>query len=40
MVLVILGSDKEDYSSESHSSTMFELLGITLNSMVQEVYNR
>ena len=37
MVLVILGNDKNAYSSESRSCSIIELLSITLNSMAQEV---
>ncbi|KAK7834672.1 salicylate carboxymethyltransferase [Quercus suber] len=39
MVLTIIGSDRKADSSGNHSCTIWELLGITLNDMVQEIQN-
>ena len=38
MVLTMIGNDK-NFLSGNHSYTIFELLGITLNDMVQEVHH-
>ncbi|GMN28231.1 hypothetical protein TIFTF001_046211 [Ficus carica] len=35
MVLTMIGSDKNAYSTENHSCSVWELLGITLYDMVQ-----
>lgn len=39
MVLTIIGSDRKADSSGNQSCTIWELLGITLNDMVQEIQN-
>lgn len=39
VVLTIIGSDRKADSSGNHSCTTWELLGITLNDMVQEIQN-